>query len=317
MKEAVARAHGDLEEAERIAAEDRLQVNVVDDDEPATSTKPATKRQKKEDNDSVLLAMQQKVDAAGAELSAVREAMIAAEPVTERTTFMDWVGAVCKTASDDHWCAFQTSFLSMRARWNASNNQQQQQRQLPRGSAGPSSTPSPSPSACYQPPPQQWRVPLAQGQVRDNSVWESQSQDYMAPYMQQLYVNHTTYQQSQVHGQHQQSQPFQQQHFQQPVSVIVPVCRASENGTKAGPQTSTPATTTTTSDTLSTAIHSALFSLNDSQTSLNLSAGSLGMGLSNSTQEAVIAGNLELLNTPPAAKSSTPTYSDKTRDKFP
>ena len=123
VKEALAVTCGDLDEAERIAAEDRVAISGVDEDtEEAT---PVCKKQKKAIEDPVLVEMRKKFADAQATLTTVNNALTKAEPVTECTAFMDWVRQVCKNVSDDQFTEFQTAFIQMQTRWKMNDKQQQ------------------------------------------------------------------------------------------------------------------------------------------------------------------------------------------------
>ena len=86
MKEALAIVLRDLDEAERIAAADRLAIPAGDEDavegrtaaeEPATSSKP--KKQKKDVEDSVLVGMRKKFADAQPVLTSVKDALTATQ----------------------------------------------------------------------------------------------------------------------------------------------------------------------------------------------------------------------------------------------
>ena len=97
MKEALAISKGDLDEAERIAAEDRIAIMDADEDPiegQPTSSEPASskpKKLKRTVDDPLLIEMRKKFDDAQSELLSVRKALAATEPTTERTAFLDWV----------------------------------------------------------------------------------------------------------------------------------------------------------------------------------------------------------------------------------
>jgi hypothetical protein len=116
VKETLALAKGDLDEAEIISAEDKLAISEADEN-PSTEEEPATKsKPKKGVEDSILVDIRKKFADAQAELASVRNSLATAEPATERTTFCDWVREVCKNASDDQFVEFQT--ISCRCRLN-------------------------------------------------------------------------------------------------------------------------------------------------------------------------------------------------------
>ena len=81
VKEALARSKGDLAEAERITAEDRVMLGNVDaDDVPASTTTTTatttstTSKQKKDVNDPILSNINRWMAAAQSELAAVHQA---------------------------------------------------------------------------------------------------------------------------------------------------------------------------------------------------------------------------------------------------
>lgn len=122
MKEALAISKGDLDEAERIAAEDRIAIMDVDEDPigQSTSSEPASsksKRLKHSVEDPLLIEMRKKFDNAQSELASVRTALSVTEPVTERISFLDWVREVCKNVSEDQFAEFQTSFIQLQTSW--------------------------------------------------------------------------------------------------------------------------------------------------------------------------------------------------------
>ena len=192
VKEALAVTRGDLDEAERIAAEDRVAISGVDEDtEEAT---PVCKKQKKAIEDPVLVEMRKKFADAQATLTTVNNALTKAEPVTERTAFMDWVRQVCKNVSDDQFTEFQTAFIQMQTRWKMNDKQQQMSQMSSCTSSSSHTGPSPTPeSGIWQPMPSQWRMPPPH---QDASPRQSQSCEYMQAYMQQP-VNPTTCQSQQ------------------------------------------------------------------------------------------------------------------------
>ena len=78
----MARAGGDLKEAERMEAEDRLQMETVDDDGPgclSSQAKPSNCTRRLED-DAVIAVIQGRFAFATAELTALKEAMTSTEP---------------------------------------------------------------------------------------------------------------------------------------------------------------------------------------------------------------------------------------------
>ncbi|CAC5372762.1 unnamed protein product [Mytilus coruscus] len=130
VQEALAVARGDLDEAERIAAEDRLAIISADESiEEGQNTDadvpiPKTKKQKKAIDDPILEEVRKQFTEAQEDLRSVKSALSVAEPVTERTTFLDWVREVCKNVSDDQFCEFQTSFIQLQNRWKQQRKQQ-------------------------------------------------------------------------------------------------------------------------------------------------------------------------------------------------
>lgn len=178
VKEALALAKGDLDEAERISAEDKLAISEADEN-PSTEEEPATKSKPKKDvEDSILVDIRKKFADAQAELASVRNSLATAEPATERTAFCDWVREVCKNASDDQFVEFQTNFMQMQAKWK----EQQRSAQMPRSTT--------QDCVGFQPLPTQWRMPPSH--LQNVSPWQSQSPEYMQSYMQQPYVNAAT-----------------------------------------------------------------------------------------------------------------------------
>lgn len=283
VKEAVARARGDLHQAERIAAEDKLVINLVDVDTDATSSttsatsKGINKRKRMEEDDEVLQAMEQKLTAAQTEIKTVREAIATAEPVTERTTFLDWVRAVCKNANDDQWAEFQAAFIAMQGRWKASDRLQKQQQQ-------------------QFPGQHQWR--MLPPHMTDSSVWGTQSPEStlhstQQPYLPQRQPNYMQYRQQQ------QQFAAEQQQWPASAAAVVPVGQ---------PPSSTPKTS------IAEVVNTAFLCLNDSQASLDFSGGSLGIGLSTSTQEVLNEAEAKL-NTPPSKAPSQDKDMTKDRNK--
>lgn len=113
VQEALAVARGDLDEAERIAAEDRLAIISADESIEGQTTDadvpiPKTKKQKKTIEDPIIGEVRKQFAEAQEDLRSVKSALSVAEPVSERTTFLDRVREVCKNMSDDQFCEFQT-----------------------------------------------------------------------------------------------------------------------------------------------------------------------------------------------------------------
>ena len=127
FKEAYARSHGDLGEVERLAAEDRIAIDQVDDDEAAPGPSSKAKRQRKEDEDPVMATIQRQMEAAQAELTAVRKAMSTMEPTTVHSCFLEWVKACVTGANDKQWAEFQSTFIGMQGRWAAAERAMKQQ----------------------------------------------------------------------------------------------------------------------------------------------------------------------------------------------
>ena len=67
--------------------------------------------------DPVLVEMRKKFADAQAALMSVNNALTTAEPVTDRTAFVDRVHKVCKNVSDDQFTEFQTTFIQMQTKW--------------------------------------------------------------------------------------------------------------------------------------------------------------------------------------------------------
>ncbi|CAC5356034.1 unnamed protein product [Mytilus coruscus] len=130
VQEALSVARGDLDEAERKAAEDRLAIISADESiEEGQNTDadvpiPKTKKQKKAIDDPILKEVRKQFAEAQEDLRSVKSALSVAEPVTEKTTFLDWVREVCKNVSDDQFCEFQTSFIQLQNRWKQQRKQQ-------------------------------------------------------------------------------------------------------------------------------------------------------------------------------------------------
>lgn len=177
MKEALAIAGGNLDEAEKIAAEDRIAIQEADEDpivqpkscEPA-SAKP--KKSKRVVDDPLLIEMRKKFDAAQSELTSVRTALATTEPTTERTAFLDWVREVCKNASDDQFGEFQTSFIQLQTSWKRQEREAQERSSQMACSASSSyNTDMSAVRECYQPMPSQWRMPPPQ--LPNASPWQN------------------------------------------------------------------------------------------------------------------------------------------------
>ena len=187
VKEELALARGDMEEAERIAAEDKLTIEEVDVERPddneddTASSKP--KKQKKDAEDLFLSEIRKKFADAQAELKSVRNTLSVTEPATERTTFIDWVREVCKNISDDQFTEFQKTFIQMQARWKKQHRSDQ------RPISPPFSTKQPAARGCsgFQPMPSQWGTPPPH--LQDATPWQSQDPEYMQTYMHQSYLN--------------------------------------------------------------------------------------------------------------------------------
>ena len=115
MREAVARAGGDLEEAERMAAEARLQMEIVAEDGPGcSSSQPRpSKRTRRLEDDAVIVAIQERFAVATAELTALKEAMTSTEPDNERTAFLGWTKKVYLAATDEQFFEYMTMFMAM------------------------------------------------------------------------------------------------------------------------------------------------------------------------------------------------------------
>ncbi|CAG2241327.1 unnamed protein product [Mytilus edulis] len=194
VQEALAVARGDLDEAERIAAEDRLAIISADEsiEEGQTTDAdvpiPKTKKQKKTIEDPIIGEVRKQFAEAQEDLRSVKSALSVAEPVSERTTFLDWVREVCKNVSDDQFCEFQTSFIQLQNRWK----QQKKQQTSPviTSNSFTASGPSGIRSSCFQPMPSLWRMPPPH--LQEVSPWQSQSPEYMQSYMQQTFLNPTT-----------------------------------------------------------------------------------------------------------------------------
>ena len=194
VQEALAIARGDLDEAERIAAEDRLAIISADESIEEGQTTDAgvhitkTKKQKKTIEDPIIGEVRKQFAEAQEDLRSVKSALSVAEPVSERTTFLDWVREVCKNVSDDQFCEFQTSFIQLQNRWK----QQKKQQTSPviTSNSFTASGPSGIRSSCFQPMPSLWRMPPPH--LQEVSPWQSQSPEYMQSYMQQTFLNPTT-----------------------------------------------------------------------------------------------------------------------------
>ncbi|CAC5356032.1 unnamed protein product [Mytilus coruscus] len=190
VQEALSVSRGDLDEAERKAAEDRLAIISADESiEEGQNTDadvpiPKTKKQKKAIDDPILKEVRKQFAEAQEDLRSVKSALSVAEPVTEKTTFLDWVREVCKNVSDDQFCEFQTSFIQLQNRWK------QQRKQQTFSNSFTASGPSGIRSSCFQPMPSLWRMPPPH--LQEVSPWQSQSPEYMQSYMQQTCVNPTT-----------------------------------------------------------------------------------------------------------------------------
>lgn len=148
--------------------------------------KPSGSRRRKKEEDPVLADIRRQFANAQTELASVKNALATSEPVTERTTFLNWVREVCKTASDDQFTEFQTNFIQLQARWRKQNRSTQMQ---PCQTQPGSSSQSPE-CGGFQPMPNQWRVQPPH--LRDSSPWQSQSTEYMQAYMQQPFLNPAT-----------------------------------------------------------------------------------------------------------------------------
>lgn len=228
MQEALARSQGNLDEAEQLAARDRLRLREIDDEveeeeqtSTAVMTKPSKRQKSTDGDDPALQKIIKRMESAQAELVAVRQAMSTTEPVTERIAYLDWVKAACKDATDDQWIEFQASFGAMHARWQAEKRQRNLQQQHLYRRNLPSSTatsycPSPTPDS-FQPYSNQWRTTLP----GDTSMWGSQSSQQMTQCMQQPHSQETVTQQS----------SYQQQ--QQPWSVIMRPTQSKVTGSSS------------------------------------------------------------------------------------
>ncbi len=206
MKEAIARAQGDLGEAERVLAEDRVQCELIDQPGSVTAgtvTQPQ-KRQKTGKDSDPLSGMKKNIDKARQELDDMSEAL--REPVTERSTFIEFIRLGTKTISEARWDEFTDMYYDMRKRWKVEDRMREDVssgipsarssratsatsyhsgRSRSPGSRPPSAQSARflSPSPCepgHQPPPEQWRVP-----PRSVSVHESADQEFMKDYMNQ------------------------------------------------------------------------------------------------------------------------------------
>ncbi|VDH96386.1 Hypothetical predicted protein [Mytilus galloprovincialis] len=161
VQEALAVARGDLDEAERIAAEDRLAIISADEsiEEGQTTDAdvpiPKTKKQKKTIEDPIIGEVRKQFAEAQEDLRSVKSALSVAEPVSERTTFLDWVREVCKNVSDDQFCEFQTSFIQLQNRWK--QQKKQQTSPVNTSTSFTASGPSGIRSSCFQPMPSLWR----------------------------------------------------------------------------------------------------------------------------------------------------------------
>ena len=59
--------------------------------------------------------MRKKFTVAQAELTSMKDSLVAAKPVTQRNAFLDCVCRVCKNAADDQLTKFQTNLIQMKA----------------------------------------------------------------------------------------------------------------------------------------------------------------------------------------------------------
>ncbi|VDH90222.1 Hypothetical predicted protein [Mytilus galloprovincialis] len=161
--EALAVARGDLDEAEHEEAEKTIE-------------------------DPIIGEVRKQFAEAQEDLRSVKSALSVAEPVSERTTFLDWVREVCKNVSDDQFCEFQTSFIQLQNRWK--QQKKQQTSPVNTSTSFTASGPSGIRSSCFQPMPSLWRMPPPH--LQEVSPWQSQSPEYMQSYMQQTCLNPTT-----------------------------------------------------------------------------------------------------------------------------
>lgn len=120
VKEALALAKGDLDEAERISAEDKLAISEADEN-PSTEEEPATKSKPKKDvEDSTLVDIRKKFADAQAELASIRNSLATAEPATARTAFCDGCVKSAKTPQMTNSSNFRQ--ISSRCRLNGRSN---------------------------------------------------------------------------------------------------------------------------------------------------------------------------------------------------
>ncbi|KAJ8019717.1 hypothetical protein HOLleu_41409 [Holothuria leucospilota] len=240
LKEALARSGGDLGEAERLAAADRLTLETVDDNPepeltdltPTTSVKPK-KARRADVEDEKLAEIQKDIQNSKAVLRQVQESMATSKPATRRTKFMEWAAECVDTFTEEQFEEFKSTFQSMESRFHLANMREKRHRQIyqhhtpPQLHGQPFFQPHSQQSEQFcnkmQTDPQQLRLP-----PHATTAWQSQGCDYMQAYMNQPFID-PQQQQQQYPSTRQRQSPTQQPASQQYISsnnskneVVVP-----------------------------------------------------------------------------------------------